>query len=161
MPDSREEQPLLQLYSIAQLAGRWGVSPDTIRRLINSGELRSVTISARRLIPLPEIERAELVGVGTCRNKQKIQGATLPFLCRLRQFLQLPLEEAASRARIEPKVLQQWEEGQAALPRPAIAALIKTYQEVLADWPTSEEAGSTGLSELLAPLLENSGSVGR
>ena len=48
-----------QLFSVQETAKRWGVSPFTIRRLIDSGELRSVTIAARRLVPISEIERCE------------------------------------------------------------------------------------------------------
>ena len=66
MTDIAQDQ---QLFSIGRVAQRWGVSPDTIRRLVNSSELRSVTIAARRLIPLAEIERAELLGVGSARQR--------------------------------------------------------------------------------------------
>jgi hypothetical protein len=58
-----------ELYSIAHLAARWDVSQDTVRRLANTGAIRSVTIATRRMIPLNEIERAELIGVGTPRKK--------------------------------------------------------------------------------------------
>jgi excisionase family DNA binding protein len=63
-----------QLYSIGKVAVRWGISKDTVRRLIDSAELRSVTIAARRLIPLSEIERAELLGVGIARKKRSDAG---------------------------------------------------------------------------------------
>jgi excisionase family DNA binding protein len=59
-----------QLLSIQETAERWGVSPFTVRRLIDAGDLRSVTIAARRLVPLPEIERCELAGTGTPRTKK-------------------------------------------------------------------------------------------
>jgi len=58
-----------KLLSIARLAGRWDVSPDTIRRLASTGAIRTVTIAARRLIPMDEVERAELSGVGKPRRK--------------------------------------------------------------------------------------------
>lgn len=56
------------LFAIPEVAARWAVSPFTIRRLINAGDLRSITIGARRLLPLAEIERAEQFGVGKARK---------------------------------------------------------------------------------------------
>jgi len=56
------------LFGIAEVAARLGVSPFTIRRLINSGKLHSVTVGTRRLVPLDEILRAEQGGVGTPRK---------------------------------------------------------------------------------------------
>jgi hypothetical protein len=56
-----------QLWSIERLAERWDLSKWSVRRLMVQGELKSVTIGARRLIPLSEIERAEQFGVGTPR----------------------------------------------------------------------------------------------
>ncbi len=59
-----------QLFSIGRVAQRWGISRDTVRRLVIGGELRSVTISSRRLIPLAEIERAESAGAGVVRKRR-------------------------------------------------------------------------------------------
>lgn len=69
------EQGQQQLYGIHELAARWGVSRDLVRRLINAEELHSVTIAARRLISITEITRAELLGVGRAR-KRKVKDAT-------------------------------------------------------------------------------------
>lgn len=60
-----------QLFSVQETAKRWGVSPFTIRRLIDCGELRSVTIAARRLVPISEIERCEVQGAGTARKRKE------------------------------------------------------------------------------------------
>jgi excisionase family DNA binding protein len=57
-----------RLLGIDTLAARWDMSKWTIRRLIVNGELRSVTIGARRLIPLAEIERVEQFGLGKPRQ---------------------------------------------------------------------------------------------
>ena len=57
-----------KLLSIERLAERWDLSKYSVRRLIVQGELRSVTIGARRLIPLTEVERAEQFGVGRPRT---------------------------------------------------------------------------------------------
>jgi excisionase family DNA binding protein len=57
-----------RLLSIERLAERWDLSKWSVRRLIVQGELKSVTIGARRLIPISEVERAEQFGVGTPRT---------------------------------------------------------------------------------------------
>jgi excisionase family DNA binding protein len=57
-----------KLFSIERLAERWDLSKWSVRRLIVNGDLKSVTIGARRLIPLSEVERAEQFGVGTPRT---------------------------------------------------------------------------------------------
>ena len=57
-----------KLFSIERLAERWDLSKQSVRRLILSGELKSVNIGARRLVPLGEVERAEQFGVGRARR---------------------------------------------------------------------------------------------
>jgi len=47
------------LLAIREVAERWGVSSFTVRRRLENGELRSVRIGSRRLIPLREVERVE------------------------------------------------------------------------------------------------------
>ena len=64
------EQQIKQLFSIERLAERWDLSKYSVRRLIIQGDLKSVTIGARRLVPLSEIERAEQFGVGRPRSAQ-------------------------------------------------------------------------------------------
>jgi excisionase family DNA binding protein len=59
------------LFGIAEVAARLGVSPFTIRRLINSGKLHSVTVGTRRLVPLDQILLAEQGGVGTPRKSAR------------------------------------------------------------------------------------------
>jgi hypothetical protein len=59
-----------KLFSIERLGERWDLSKWSVRRLIVNGELKSVTIGARRLVPLSEVERAEQFGVGTPRKLQ-------------------------------------------------------------------------------------------
>ncbi len=59
------EEP--RLLGIERLAERWDLSKYSIRRLIVSGALKSVTIGARRLVPLAEVMRAEEFGVGSPR----------------------------------------------------------------------------------------------
>ena len=57
-----------QLLSIDRLAERWDLSKYSVRRLIVQGELKSVTIGARRLVPISEVQRAEQFGVGRPRK---------------------------------------------------------------------------------------------
>jgi hypothetical protein len=57
-----------KLLSIERLAERWDLSKWSVRRLIVTGELKSITIGARRLVPLNEVERAEQFGVGRPRT---------------------------------------------------------------------------------------------
>jgi hypothetical protein len=64
------QDPERKLLSIERLAERWDLSTYSVRRLIVYGELKSVTIGARRLIPLAEVERAEQFGVGRPRTLQ-------------------------------------------------------------------------------------------
>jgi excisionase family DNA binding protein len=59
-----------KLFSIERLAERWDLSKWSVRRLLVQGELKSVTIGARRLIPLSEVERAEQFGAGRPRAKR-------------------------------------------------------------------------------------------
>jgi excisionase family DNA binding protein len=71
---------LQKLFTLPKVAQRWGVSRDTVRRLIKRGDLPSVTIAARRFVHLDEIEKAESEGVGTprksdCPNRARSQSA--------------------------------------------------------------------------------------
>jgi predicted DNA-binding transcriptional regulator AlpA len=58
-----------KLLPIPRVARRWGLSRATLIRLINRGDLKSVTIGARRFIHVAEVERAESGGVGTPRKR--------------------------------------------------------------------------------------------
>jgi excisionase family DNA binding protein len=64
-----------KLLGIETVAARWDMSKWSVRRLITDGELKSVTIGARRLVPLTEVERAEQFGVGRSRERRRA-GAT-------------------------------------------------------------------------------------
>jgi len=56
-----------KLLGIDTVAERWSISKHQVRRLVVNGELKSVTIGARRLIPVAEVERAEQFGIGKPR----------------------------------------------------------------------------------------------
>jgi hypothetical protein len=62
-----------KLFGIDRLAERWDLSKWSVRRLIEQGELKSVTIGARRMVPVSEIERAEQFGVGKRRPSRRVR----------------------------------------------------------------------------------------
>lgn len=53
-----------RLYSIAETAAEWGVSKDTVRRLLGCGKVRSVRIQRRVMIPAEEVLRICAEGTG-------------------------------------------------------------------------------------------------
>ena len=57
-------------FSVAEVATRWGLSEMTIRRLVDSGDLKAINIGASQRIPRAEVERAELHGAGTPRPRK-------------------------------------------------------------------------------------------
>jgi predicted site-specific integrase-resolvase len=64
------------LNSISKASERWGVSKFTTRRLIEAGYVRSVTISARRLIPEDEVVRVAREGAGKPRRRKAAAGGS-------------------------------------------------------------------------------------
>ena len=60
----------MRLVGIPEASKRWGVSTFTTRRLIDAGYVRSVTISARRLIPEEEVDRVTREGAGKPRRRK-------------------------------------------------------------------------------------------
>jgi len=59
-----------QLLTFAEVAERWGISHFTIRRAVDRGELKTIYIGSRRLLPLSEVLRAEMYGLGKNRSRQ-------------------------------------------------------------------------------------------
>lgn len=57
------------LLCIQEFAEAVGVSTYTVRRLMESGEIRNVNVGARRLIPATELDRVSSEGVGTRRKR--------------------------------------------------------------------------------------------
>jgi excisionase family DNA binding protein len=55
------------LFTFAEVAERWGISHFTIRRAVERGELKTVYIGSRRLLPISEVLRAEQYGLGAKR----------------------------------------------------------------------------------------------
>jgi hypothetical protein len=67
-----------RLFGISQTALRWNVSKDTVRRAAESGELRTVNILGRVLVPLEEIVRVENEGLGSSRKLRARQEKSDP-----------------------------------------------------------------------------------
>jgi len=63
---------MARLIGMADAARQLGVSIFTVRRLADGGELKTVTLGARRLIPVAEIERVVAAGAGKPRKKQTL-----------------------------------------------------------------------------------------
>ena len=64
----------MRLRGIPEAAERWSVSKFSVRRLIDGGYIRSVTIGSRRLIPEDEIERVAREGAGKPRRRRTAPG---------------------------------------------------------------------------------------
>lgn len=62
-------------FGFLEFSQMFGISMDSAKRLWRNGSLATITIGARRLIPMAEIERIEREGIGTPR-KRKDNAAT-------------------------------------------------------------------------------------
>jgi hypothetical protein len=62
------------LFGYGDVGRRWGISPWTVRRAVDRGELKAINIGARRMICLAEIQRAEQFGIGSPRRRTRGQG---------------------------------------------------------------------------------------
>ena len=58
------------LFGYSEVGKRWGISPWTVRRAVDRGELKAINIGARRMISLTEIQRAEQFGIGSPRRRK-------------------------------------------------------------------------------------------
>jgi excisionase family DNA binding protein len=68
--------PQARLISIPEFAALVGISPDTVRRMISRGQVRSVRVLRRVLVPKTEIDRicapqTEMANVGTTGQPPK------------------------------------------------------------------------------------------
>jgi excisionase family DNA binding protein len=59
------------LLGISEVAKTLGVSHFTIRRLINAGEIKAVSIGTRRLVPTSEVERIASQGAGKPKARKQ------------------------------------------------------------------------------------------
>jgi excisionase family DNA binding protein len=51
-------------FGIGEFAHMFGVSRDTAKRLAKQGNLRTIRVGKRRLVPLSEVQRVEREGLG-------------------------------------------------------------------------------------------------
>lgn len=56
-------------FDFPSVAARYGVSKDMLRRLAEAGDLKTIYIGGRRLIPLSEVLRVESEGIGAPRKR--------------------------------------------------------------------------------------------
>ena len=73
MTNTLQPENVRKLGAIAEAASAWGVSKYTAQRLIDEGFVKSVTIGARRLVPLEEIERVAREGAGKPRRRKTVR----------------------------------------------------------------------------------------
>lgn len=60
-----------RLYSLPDSSTRLGnISKDSLRRLIEAGEIKAVHVGGRIFIPVSELERVEQFGVGQPRTRR-------------------------------------------------------------------------------------------
>ena len=57
--------------SLQEFADTFGLSIDSTKRLARTGELRTINIGARILVPVAEVERIEREGLGLTRRQRK------------------------------------------------------------------------------------------
>jgi predicted site-specific integrase-resolvase len=57
-------------FGFSEFAQMFGISRDTTKRLWKNGQLATITINARRLIPMSEVERVEREGIGRPRKSK-------------------------------------------------------------------------------------------
>jgi hypothetical protein len=72
MMASRE--PTRRAFGFSEFARMFDISRDTAKRLAKSGDLRTIYIAGRRLVPLSEIERIEKEGLS---NRRKAKAGDL------------------------------------------------------------------------------------
>jgi hypothetical protein len=57
------------LFGFAPLGRRWGVSKDLLRRMAEDGELQTIYLGGRRLVPIAEVLRVEREGLGRAHKR--------------------------------------------------------------------------------------------
>ncbi len=71
MGTSKKREFVRTLFGFSEVADRWGLSVDSVRRAADRGDLKTVNIQGRRMVPLSEIQRAEQYGIGSGRKRQQ------------------------------------------------------------------------------------------
>lgn len=55
-------------YGLSEFADMFGISRDSAKRAAKRGDLKTIRLGGRRLVPLTEIERIEKEGLGGTRK---------------------------------------------------------------------------------------------
>jgi excisionase family DNA binding protein len=71
------------LVALVEAARTLGVSVFTVRRLADRGELKTVNVGARRLVPVSELARVVASGVGKARRRIQKADFSRPLGCDL------------------------------------------------------------------------------
>jgi hypothetical protein len=71
MSTAKKLEFLRTLFGFGEVANRWGLSVDSVRRAADRGDLKTVNIQGRRMVPLTEIQRAEQYGIGMGRKRRQ------------------------------------------------------------------------------------------
>lgn len=77
MSTSKKREFVRTLFGLSEVSDRWGISIDSVRRAASRGDLKTVNIQGRRMVPLSEIQRAEQYGIGTGRKRQQVESEQL------------------------------------------------------------------------------------
>jgi len=64
-----------EFFGFSGLTVRWDVSRDTLTRAAARGELRTIRLAGRILVPRSEVERVERFGLGNGRKPRKANAA--------------------------------------------------------------------------------------
>ena len=64
---NNEGQQARTLFSIDECALRWGVSSFSVRRRADAGQIKTLYVGARRLVPRSEVDRVEEFGLPRAR----------------------------------------------------------------------------------------------
>jgi hypothetical protein len=61
-------------FSFAEVSRMFSISTDSVKRLWKGGDLLTITIGGRRLVPISEVEKIERQGIGTPRKSRTSTG---------------------------------------------------------------------------------------
>ena len=66
-----------RMFSFSQLEKRYSVSKETLQRAAKRNDIKTVYLAGRRLVPLSEVERIDLVGFGPGRKSKSAAPAAV------------------------------------------------------------------------------------
>jgi excisionase family DNA binding protein len=69
----RTRETTRRAFTFAESANMFGVSKDSLKRAAKRGDLRTIMVGGRRLVPASECDRIEKEGLGFGRNRRAHQ----------------------------------------------------------------------------------------